>query len=73
MAYENLITLAKDLPEEMINEVSAYIDFLKYKSDKKNRDYSVRKHPRREFGLMKGRIKMAEDFDAIPEDFEEYV
>lgn len=76
MAYENLLTIAKDLPEETINEVISYIEFLKFKSNKAtstNSNSSVRKHPQRVFGLLKGKIKMAEDFDAIPEDFEGYV
>lgn len=50
--------------------------FLKRKSNKSksaNNGSTSRKHPQRIFGLLRGKIMMAKDFDSIPEDFEGYV
>ncbi|MEX2565461.1 MAG: DUF2281 domain-containing protein [Cyclobacteriaceae bacterium] len=54
------------LPENLKKEVQDFVDFLLTKA--KNDDG---KEPRA-FGSMKGKIKMADDFDAPIEDFKDY-
>lgn len=55
------------LPENLKLEVQDFVDFLLAKSEK-----DIGKKARI-FGCMKGKIKMAEDFDAPLEDFKEYM
>jgi len=55
------------LPENLKEEVQDFVDFLLAKSEK-----DIGKKPRI-FGCMKGKIKMADDFDAPLEDFKEYM
>lgn len=52
------------LPEPMKKEVSDFVDFLKTKSNTKNKT--------RKAGLAKGLIKMHDDFDEPLDDFKEY-
>lgn len=55
------------LPQNLQNEVLAFIELLKAKQE------NLSKKKQREFGFGKGKIKISEDFDAPLEDFKDYV
>jgi hypothetical protein len=55
------------LPESLKKEVSDFIDFLTTKKSDKKAQVAPK------FGSAKGKIKMATDFDASPEDFNDYM
>ena len=77
MAYDALMAAAKSLPEDKIYDVIAFIDFLKARmqpaASYSEQAGGVRRHKKRKLGQMKGKIRMADDFDEIPADFKEYV
>lgn len=56
------------LPDDLKNEVSNYVDFLKFKTQGEEPTKTDRKA-----GLAKGLIQMKEDFDAPLDDFKEYM
>ncbi len=77
MPLDLLIQETKGLSEEAIMEIVRFTRFIKletmilpFEDGKKTNDG---KAIRRQAGLLKGRIKMAEDFDAPLDDFEEYM
>ena len=55
------------LPENLKKEVLDFIEFLQTKNKK------VPSKEPRTFGSLKGKIKLAEDFDDPIEDFKEYM
>lgn len=55
------------LPKALRDEVSDFIEFLKKKAKTKS------KLKKREFGCMKGKIKLSEDFDAPLDEFKGYM
>ncbi len=57
-----------NLPLDLKNDVSDYIDFIKYKSVKKSL-----KKDKRIAGQAKGLISMKDNFDDPIEGFKEYV
>lgn len=63
-----LYTKLSSLPTNLKNEVADFIDFMKYKSDKKS--FKVK---RRLAGQAKGLISMKENFDDPIEGFKEYM
>ncbi len=77
MAYEQLMDAVQGLPEDKIYDVIAFIDFLKARlqgvANTEESNTTPRTHKERILGQMKGKIRMAEDFDAIPDDFKEYM
>lgn len=56
-----------DLPHELRQKVAAYVARLKKSLPK------VEKPEPRQFGIAKGKIWMADDFDAPLDDFAEYM
>ena len=56
------------LPDEMKKEVDDFVDFLKSKTNFKEKAKTQRKA-----GLAKGLIEMREDFDEPLDDFKEYM
>jgi len=66
MAYAELIEEVKGLSEDNMAEVLDFVKFLKYKN-------GDRKPERRSNLLAGGLIYMAEDFDATPDCFKEYM
>lgn len=66
MAYAELIEEAKDLSENHVSEVLDFIKFLKAQ-EKKNGSKVV-------FDALKDKLRYtADDFDATPECFKEYM
>lgn len=55
------------LPKAFRDEVSDFVEFLK----KKNRTKSKLK--KREFGCLKGKIKLSKNFDKPLEEFKNYI
>lgn len=62
----------KELPESLQTEVLHYIEFLLEKYAKPSRPKELPRKKRRA-GLLKGKIWMADDFDAPLEDFKDYM
>lgn len=76
MAYDTLIKEAKDLPEDMIEQVIEFMRFLKYTSKKEQTDHSISDgitFRRSVNPLADDFISIAEDFDETPECFKEYI
>lgn len=76
MAYDTLVREAKDLPEDMIEQVIEFMRFLKDTSKKEQIKSSISNDStfRRSVNPLAGEfIAIAEDFDEIPECFKEYV
>ena len=76
MAYDTLVREAKDLPEDMIQQVIDFMRFLKYASKKEQTKHSISNNitfRRTVNPLADEFISMAEDFDETPECFKEYI
>jgi hypothetical protein len=68
MTNSDLLHKVSILPDALKTEVADYVDFLiqKYVSDKPT---PVKLH----FGMMKGTITLADDFDKPLDDFSDYM
>ena len=64
----SLYTQINALPQHLKDEVMDFVEFLKSKAEK-----SKKKNKERNFGCLKGKIKMADDFDAPLDEFKEYM
>ena len=67
MATQDLFVKINSLPSEMKKELEAFVDQLMKR---------LKKEPpkkKRPIGLMKGKIWIADDFDAPLEDFKDYM
>lgn len=76
MAYDTLVKKAKDLPEEMIEQIIEFMRFLKYTSKKEQAKQSISNtitFHRSVNPLSDEFIAIAEDFDETPECFKEYI
>lgn len=75
MSQETIIKAVEGLSEEALLDVMEYIDFVKLRSSKDGvtEGSATHRHKKRTIGTMKGKIKMSEDFDEIPEGFKEYI
>ena len=76
MAYDTLVKEAKDLPEDMIEQVIEFMRFLKYTSKKEQAKRSISNSMtfhRTVNPLADEFIAIAEDFDETPECFKEYI
>ena len=76
MAYDTLIREARDLPEDMIEQVIDFMRFLKYTSKKEQAKPSISNDVvfhRSVNPLADEFISIAEDFDETPECFKEYI
>jgi hypothetical protein len=63
----SLYNKINSLPENLKREVLDFVEFLQTKNKK-----GPSKKPRN-FGSLKGKIKMADDFDDPIEDFKDYM
>lgn len=75
MAYDTLVKEAKDLPEDMIEQIIEFMRFLKSSKKeqiKRSISDSVAFH-RSVNPLADELIAIAEDFDETPECFKEYI
>jgi hypothetical protein len=71
MVQAAILEKLEQLPEALQTEVLHYIEFL---AEKYAKDTSTQKPPKkRKAGALKGKIWMAEDFDAPLEDLKDYV
>ena len=70
MSYEVLEKQICTIPEEYFPEVANFLELLKYKIIVQKQQ-NVR--PLRKLGGYEGQIKIADDFDDIPEGFEVYI
>ena len=63
------------MPEDVKKEVDDFIDFIMSKKGKENKFVETEKDEvnKRPFGILKGKIKMADDFDAPMDDFKDYM
>ncbi len=69
MQEQFILSQLYTLPENLKMEVLRFILFLKSESE----NNTVTEKKQRVFGRSKGRYKMAEDFDAPLDDFNEYM
>lgn len=63
----SLYNKINSLPDDLKKEVQDFVEFLQTKTKKE-----ASKKPRT-FGCLKGKIEMAEDFDAPIDDFKDYM
>ncbi len=70
MSYTALEEKIKQIPEEYFAEVANFLDLLQYKIRAETKSEPK---PKRQFGILKGKIWMSDDFDAPLEDFKEYM
>ncbi len=76
MAYDTLVREAKELPEDMIEQVIDFMRFLKYTSRNAQTKHSINKNAafQRSFSPLADEfVAIAEDFDETPECFKEYL
>jgi hypothetical protein len=71
MVQATILEKLEQLPESLQTEVLHYIEFL---AEKYAKDVSTQTpQKKRKAGALKGKIWMAEDFDAPLEDMKEYM
>ena len=70
MTYDVLTQKIREIPEEYLPEIENFLDLIRYKIIVLDRMTEPRK---RKIGGYEGMIKIADDFDEIPEGFEEYL
>ena len=73
MAIDILTKEAEGLPEEGLQKVIEYIQFLKYKMKLIDNSSATTKTIKRTPGGLTGTFVMADDFDETPECFKEYM
>lgn len=76
MAYDTLVREAKDLSEDLIEQVIEFMRFLKYASKQRQTGRSAADgttFQRSINPLADDFIAIAEDFDETPECFKEYI
>lgn len=73
MAIDTLTKEAEGLPEEGLQKVIEYIQFLKYNMKSSERSSVGTKAIKRTPGGLTGTFVMAEDFDDTPDCFKEYM
>ena len=63
------------MPEDLQVQVNDFIDFIMFKKEKEDKINSteITEPNKRPFGILKGKIKMADDFDEPMEDFKNYM
>ena len=71
MPYAVIEEKIKAIPEEYFSEVARFLDLLSYKI--RAEQAKKTEQPVRKIGGYEGQIKIAPDFDDIPEGFEEYL
>ncbi|MGB0430850.1 MAG: DUF2281 domain-containing protein [Bacteroidia bacterium] len=66
MNNEAILEKINSLPLDLQKEVEDFIDFLKTRVDQKRPE-------KRKLGLLKGKIRMSDDFDEPLEEFKDYM
>ena len=74
-AEKTLLEKINALPESLQTEVEHYVEFLlsKYTQPEQTETGAEEPRKRRQAGILKGKIWMADDFDAPQEDMQEYM
>lgn len=67
MAYDTLVRAAKELSEDMIEQVIDFMRFLKYTSRNAQTNHSINKNAT----FQRSFSPLADEFVAIAEDFDE--
>ena len=70
MSYDALEKQIRAIPEEYFPDIVNFLDLLRFKILIQQQNTS---RPIRKLGGYEGKIKISEDFDEIPEGFEEYL
>ena len=70
MSYEILEQQIRTIPEEYFQDVVNFLELLKFKILVQQQN--TKRHLRK-LGGYEGQIKIADEFDEIPEGFEEYI
>jgi hypothetical protein len=73
MYPSSILAQYEKLPDYYKQEANDFIEFLFSKTNQKQNKIEKKPLKRNGFGCLKGKIKMAEDFDAPLEDFKEYM
>jgi hypothetical protein len=73
MTSLSLYTKLEALPSELKEEAKKYIEKLLDKTKKKRGAEHHKKISQREFGSLKGKIHLADDFDAPLDEFKDYM
>ncbi|MBM2816242.1 MAG: hypothetical protein HW421_3004 [Ignavibacteria bacterium] len=71
MNSSQILLQYEQLPDAYKQEAIDFIEFLFSKSNQKK--IEKKNHKRNAFGSLKGKIKMADDFDEPLEDFRDYM
>ena len=63
------------MPDDVKNQVNDFIDFIMSKKEKESKLSEIKNGEanKRPFGILKGKIKMSDDFDEPLEDFKDYM
>ncbi|MCC7507587.1 MAG: DUF2281 domain-containing protein [Saprospiraceae bacterium] len=69
MTEQLILRELNNLPESLKIEVLHFVQFLKQERVKETKT----QHPKRQAGLLKGKIWIAPDFDVPLDDFKEYM
>lgn len=70
----DILEKIKSLPLDKQKEVEGFVDSLLEKSMVETHDtISLAEERRKNFGRLKGKIWIADDFDQTPEEFNEYL
>lgn len=70
MATQDQYIQLSSLPEDVRIQVLDYIEFLMERREEKPKESTPKKRP---IGMFKGKIRMADDFDAPLDDFKDYI
>lgn len=74
MSEQHLLHIYHKLPSDLKQEVIDFIEFLVAKKKLGNEEVSsLEKARRNNFGRLRGRVQMADDFDDPVEGFEQYM
>jgi hypothetical protein len=73
MTSVSLYTKLEALPSELKEEAKIFIEKLLDKNNKKIGSYPKKKPNKREFGSLRGKIHLSEDFDAPIDEFKDYM
>ena len=73
MASLSLYTKLETLPPALKEEAKNFIEYLVDKTKKDKESKPKQKLTEREFGSLKGKIHLSDDFDAPLDDFKDYM
>ncbi|MEO1417667.1 MAG: DUF2281 domain-containing protein [Bacteroidota bacterium] len=70
MSSQQITAFIQELPEDLQQEVLSFLEYIRYKQKQKE---ELSKKTRGGYGIIKGKVWMAEDFDAPLEEFKDYM